>query len=144
MAQKNNLTRNASGLYLRNLGWKRSRTGYTQHKFYLGRDETAATMVSQRLEELWSQVEARWERESKSLPATNTADSGTMNLETTSSGHAVVVISGLPQTEREDRPVWDATSLAIAEAIRSGKPVAHVELPAYLKAQLPESPFIGL
>lgn len=143
MAQKSNLTRNARGLFLRNLGWKRSGAGYTQHKFYLGRDESTATLVSLRLEELWKQVEDRWEREIQSQSTVN-AIAGTASLETTSSGHSVFVISGLPKCDREDRPIWDATSLAIAEAIRSGKPVAHVDLPSHLKAHLPESPFIGL
>ncbi|CAN5586058.1 hypothetical protein BH11PLA2_BH11PLA2_46020 [soil metagenome] len=144
MAQKSNLTRNASGLFLRNLGWKRTRSGYTQHKFYLGRDESIAMLASLRLEELWKQIETRWERETKSLQPTMNTLAGTSSLETTSSGHTVLMISGLPETEREDRPVWDATSLVIAEAVRSGKPVAHVELPSYLKAHLPESHFIGL
>ena len=47
---ENTLTRNASGLFLRNPGSKRTPTGYAQHKFYLGRDESAAAMVSLRLE----------------------------------------------------------------------------------------------
>jgi hypothetical protein len=35
MARKKDLCRASNGLFVRNLGWKQSLTGYSQHKFYL-------------------------------------------------------------------------------------------------------------
>src|SRR5262249_7470126 len=63
MARKSALCRASNGLFVRNLGWKRTPTGFAQHKFYLGRDEPAAGLASLRLERLWEQVCKRWERE---------------------------------------------------------------------------------
>lgn len=63
MATKKTLCRSANGAFVRNLGWKRTPTGYAQHKFHLGRDESAATLANLRLEHLWQQVVQRWERE---------------------------------------------------------------------------------
>ena len=65
MAKKKALCRASRGLYVRNLGWKRTPDGYAQHKFYLGRDEAKATFASLRLEQLRDQVNRRWERENK-------------------------------------------------------------------------------
>ena len=59
----------ATGNYERLLGWKQDLDGENlrQHKFYLGKDKTAATIANQRLEKLWAIVEkeagdstARW------------------------------------------------------------------------------------
>ena len=49
----------ATGNYERLLGWKRDREDDNprQHKFYLGKDKTAATIANQRLEKLWAIVE---------------------------------------------------------------------------------------
>ena len=113
MAKKKSVSITAAGTFVRNLGWKRSDTGYLQHKFHLGRDEAKATLASLRLEHLWAQVVKRWEREnSYSLEPTN-------------------------------RPVWDATTLLIADAVRKGESVAHVPLPVPYSAMIPESPLIG-
>lgn len=68
MARKTGLFRSASGLYIRNLGWKATPNGYAQHKFYLGRDPDKADLASRRLEQLWKQVEDRWQRENAGLP----------------------------------------------------------------------------
>ena len=60
---KEKLTRDASGQYRRDLGWKPGRDGgYTQHRFYLGRDLKRAQRLVRRLEVLWEQVVARWEQ----------------------------------------------------------------------------------
>ncbi|HEV3261632.1 MAG TPA: hypothetical protein VG013_32580, partial [Gemmataceae bacterium] len=59
-----NLTVDArTGLYRRDLGWKVGRNGgYTQHRFYLGRDKHQAQIACARLEALWANMEARWEK----------------------------------------------------------------------------------
>src|SRR5207302_945708 len=60
---KGKLTRDASGQYRRDLGWKPGRNGgYVQHRFYLGRDLKRAQRLVHRLEALWDQIEARWEQ----------------------------------------------------------------------------------
>src|SRR4051794_22103358 len=113
MAKKKELCKASNGLFVRNLGWKRTPTGYAQHKFYLGRDEASATRASLRLEQLWGQVVKRWEREK-----------GTELYPT-------------------DRPVWDEVTLAVAEAVRNEEPVARVSLPLPFSAMTPESPLVG-
>src|SRR5262245_66090227 len=113
MAKKKALCRASNGLYVRNLGWKRTPGGYAQHKFYLGREETKATLASLRLEQLWEQVSRRWEREKQ---------------------------TDLSPT---DRPVWDEVTLAIAEAIRNGDAVAQIPLPLPFSAMIPESPLLA-
>ena len=59
-ATKNTLGRDKRGLFVRNLGWKRTAKGYAQQKFYLGRDEAQAEIASRKLEQLWEAVCARW------------------------------------------------------------------------------------
>src|SRR4051794_14032758 len=110
MAKKKALCRASNGLFVRNLGWKRSAAGYAQHKFYLGRDESQALLASLRLEQLWDQVSRRWERENPT------------------------------ELYPTDRPVWDAVTLAIADAIRNGDAVARIPLPLPFSAMIPESP----
>jgi len=36
MTRKTKLCKASNGLFVRNIGWKRTSTGYAQHKFYLG------------------------------------------------------------------------------------------------------------
>ena len=62
MAIKKTLCRAASGAFVRNIGWKRTASGYSQHKFHLGRDEVKATLANLRVEQLWREVAGRWER----------------------------------------------------------------------------------
>jgi integrase len=114
MAKKKDLCRSSNGIFVRNLGWKVSTEGkYLQHKFYLGRDDSAAKLASLRLERLWEQVTRRWqERGSESLYPT-------------------------------DRAVWDEVTLTIAEAVRLGKSEVRVPLQNPESAMIPESPFIG-
>ena len=114
MAKKKELCRSSNGTFVRNLGWKLSSEGkYLQHKFYLGRDDSAAKLASLRLERLWEQVTRRWqERGNETLHQT-------------------------------DRPVWDAVTLTIAEAVRLGKSEVHVPLQIPESVMKPESPFIG-
>lgn len=62
MAPKKELCRDRRGLFVRNIGWKRTASGYTQQKFYLGRDEQAAKIAALKLEQLWDAIRRRWER----------------------------------------------------------------------------------
>jgi len=63
--QEKELCRASNGLFVRNLGWKQTPAGYAQHKFYLGRDESKAMLAGLKLEQLWGQVEKRWERDNR-------------------------------------------------------------------------------
>lgn len=114
MASKKTLCRVASGAFVRNIGWKRTASGYAQHKFHLGRDEAKATLANLRLEQLWREVVGCWERENSD------------------------------QLTPTDRPVWDEVTLAVAEAVRKGERVARVPLPVSYSAMVPESPRRGL
>lgn len=113
MAKKRDLCRAASGAFVRNLGRKVTPGGYAQHKFHLGREETKATVANLRLELLWQEVCKRWEREND---------------------------YALHPT---DQPVWDDVTLAVAEAVRTGEPVAKIDLPLPFSAMVPESPLTG-
>ena len=114
MGLQRDLGRADSGLYFRNLGKKLTAMGkYSQHKFYLGRDELKARAAASRLEMLWKQVCVRWE--------------GDHHFEMA------------PTKE----PVWDVTTLTIADAIRSGETIARVQHPSYLSAFVPECPFLA-
>ncbi|HVK11500.1 MAG TPA: hypothetical protein VM597_22205 [Gemmataceae bacterium] len=113
MASKKTLCRVASGAFVRNIGWKRTASGYAQHKFHLGRDEAKATLANLRLEQLWREVVGCWERENSD------------------------------QLTPTDRPVWDEVTLAVAEAVRKGERVAKVPLPVPYSAMVPESPLVG-
>lgn len=104
MAKKKQLTRTASGTYVRNLGWKRNGLGYSQHKFHLGRDEVKATLANLRLEQLWDEVSKRWARDNDT------------------------------ELYPTDRPVWDEFTLPMAEAVRKGEPVAKVPTPTFYLA----------
>ncbi|MCY2994551.1 MAG: helix-turn-helix domain containing protein [Planctomycetota bacterium] len=128
MAKKKELGRASNGLFFRNLGCKRTEAGYAQQKFYLGRDESKATVANLRLEELWEQVTSRWQRE-KSVYA-NRERKGSkpqlvpVSIRSPATGKAVdqgmmVLTVGLPDEDPcGERPVWDETTLAIADAIR--------------------------
>src|SRR5258708_3411585 len=159
MARKKDLCRNSSGLFVRNLGWKQTPAGYTQHKFYLGRDEPKAKVASVRLEQLWLQVCAQWQRlygddrdrrdgmpaaqvevlRSGSIPGEGRTTSfvpgspaGPSPLsEDLGAGHLTVVIRGVlePPPDGPDRPVWDSVTLSIAQAICDGASVAAVPPP---------------
>jgi hypothetical protein len=114
MKKVKGLCRADSGLFVRNLGKKITPAGkYAQHKFYLGRDETMAHAASGRLELLWEQVCKRWEHQKD--------------------------VEQHPTSE----PVWDATTLEVANAIRNGDAVARVTLPMPLSAFIPDSPFVA-
>jgi hypothetical protein len=138
MARKKELCKAANGLFMRSIGWKATATGgYAQHKFYLGRDEDAARLAGLRLEKLWEEVCARWEREQVEVTASS-AVSGRQFIfdgETFCEVPASLPISG--------RPVWDETTLAIAEAVRLGESVARVSLPLPFSVMVPESPLIA-
>jgi hypothetical protein len=56
MARKSKICQAANGLFVRNIGWKATTSGYAQHKFYLGRDQQQAQIISLMLERLWERV----------------------------------------------------------------------------------------
>lgn len=60
---KENLTRDASGQYRRELDWKKTGTGYAQLRFCLGRDRHVAAIAVARLEKLYHDIETQWERD---------------------------------------------------------------------------------
>lgn len=156
MAKKSDLCRDKRGLYVRNLGWTQTASGrYSQVKFYLGRDEATAKIASLKLEQLWDVVCRRWKAETpvkiKTVPGSNSAyvKSGATDLVTglkqLSTGAAAVVSVGAPEIEcvREGKPVWEQVSLAIAEAIRNGEPIARVPVPKQLEQFGSKSPSVG-
>jgi hypothetical protein len=115
MGKRTGLCRSAKGLFVRNLGWKMTPDGkYVQHKFYLGRDEQRAQYANLRLEQLWEQACKRWSRENAR------------------------------ELQPLSQPMWNETTLEIAEAIRNGELVAFVSLPRpVMSVMIPESPLIG-
>jgi hypothetical protein len=84
-----------------------------------------ADLASRRLEQLWQQVEKRWERENAGLPPPSSPGWQLSDGAGVTTLHAV----GLAYMRTSDRPVWDETTLAIAEAVRQGLPVARLALP---------------
>lgn len=60
MAKSKSLCRAANGIFVRNIGWKQTASGFAQHKFYLGRDEHQARVASLRLEQLWDEIVRFW------------------------------------------------------------------------------------
>jgi hypothetical protein len=84
----------------------------TQKRFYLGRDQSVATATVARLEQLWGCVEQRFEMD----PLLRWWDRDRQTL----------------WDVELDRPYWDAVTLEIAEAIRTGQPLARVHVPDYL------------
>jgi hypothetical protein len=155
MSRKKKVCKASSGLFVRNIGWKRTPRGYVQHKFYLGRDEAKAELAGRRLEQLWEQVTRCWERDSHLSPRCpvhtyvglrlpdllpDLPEGEACKFVPTSSSGLVPVTA---PSEAGDRPVWTDVTLAIAEAIRIGEPVALVPLPVPLSALAPESPHIS-
>ena len=60
---RDKITLDASGQYRRDLGWKPGKGGgYTQRRFYLGRDPKHAERLCRKLEVLWEDILARYER----------------------------------------------------------------------------------
>jgi hypothetical protein len=153
MARKTKLCKASNGLFMRNIGWKRTGTGYAQHKFYLGRDATKAELASRRLEQPWQEVCQRWQREAQdrvggpvvlqaavelpAIQAEQPGDAGTF-------GPRPVTTPSMLADRREpgDRPTWTEVTLALAEAVRNGEAVARVPLPLPLSAMVPQSPLI--
>ena len=60
---RDKITLDASGQYRRDLGWKPGKNGgFTQRRFYLGRDPKHAERLCRKLEVLWEDILARFER----------------------------------------------------------------------------------
>ena len=154
MGRKKDLGRASNGLYFRNLGWKQTEKGYAQQKFYLGRDESKAKLANLRLEQLWQQVTRIWERDIGPPPANEKDRPGPKLVElgqelvrgkvqlTTPGASAVVSIGTRHVDVFGDRPVWDEVTLAIADAVRNGDPVARIPLPRDLAVLPPEHPLV--
>lgn len=153
---KNSLCRDKRGLFVRNLGWKLTASGgYSQEKFYLGRDEARAKIASLKLEQLWKAVCARWEASNppkphrKPDPSSQSLVNGLVPAsicdDTQRVGFTNVVTIGVGEIEyvREGKPIWDDVTLAIADAIRSCEPVARVPVPKQLGQFGLESPSVG-
>jgi len=133
MANTNKLSRDKQGRYYRQLGWKRTRNGYTQPKFYLGRDVTKASIAVLKLQQLWETVCRRWE--AANLPTMQPKpDADMQSLVKDSNGAKAVVSLGVAEVEyvRDGKPVWDEVSFVIANAIRNGEAVARVSVPEHL------------
>lgn len=156
MARKTELSQSASGVYYRNVGWKRTPGGYAQHKFYLGRDEHHARVANGRLEQLWEQVCERWGRRPDVLfpktgrtvlvefgapPAIGTSPPGpTQPFREVALGDSpgptpgktyglMIYGDGGPPPGPRVRPVWDAVTLALAGAVRDGAAEARMPVP---------------
>jgi len=151
---RKDLGRASNGLYFRNLGWKKTDSGYAQQKFYLGRDESKAKLANLRLEQLWQQVTRRWERDIGPPPANEKDWPGPRLVELKQEpllGKAALMAHSLGSIVSigvrhidifGDRPVWDETTLAIADAVRKGDLVAHIPLPRDLAILPPEHPLV--
>ena len=153
MATKKEIGRDSKGRYFRNLGWKKTEKGYAQQKFYLGRDESKAKLANLRLEQLWQQITRIWERDIGSPPANEEdmppptfvsfpGEPAPGNLQLASTFRATVSIGFRKSDLDGDRPVWDEVTLAIADAIRNGEPVARIPLPFDLAVLPPEHPLV--
>ena len=153
MAKKDKLCMASSGLFVRNIGWKRTTGGYAQHKFYLGRDEAKAELAGRRLEQLWKEVRLRWERESRGRVDGPVALHYMAELPTILTEQEVEKGATPPTTtpspmgltdvwEVGDRAVWTDVTLAIADAVRNGEAVARMPLPLPMSAMVPDSPHI--
>ncbi|HAH45764.1 MAG TPA: hypothetical protein DCM07_13095, partial [Planctomycetaceae bacterium] len=150
MAQKKELCRSKNGLFVRNLGWKKTPKGYSQKKFYLGREEPQAKIASLKLEQLWNAACRRWEASTLPTPQLSskpnprhkitTETISTPNRQLTAI-HSIGV--GELEFERPGKPVWDEVSLTIAEAIRNGEATVRVPLPRQLGQSGLAPPSIG-
>ena len=154
MARKRELCRAANGQFVRNLGWKPTPKGFTQVKFYLGRDENAAVIAAKRLETLWDAVAARWQRmqpERRMAPQRRRQPHVNSGFGWGPDGRLGTVKSVVrfgvaddSDSIADDRPVWDTTTLEIADAVRRGEAVALVSIPKELSVFKVESGVLGV
>ena len=153
MARIRTLCKAANDQFIRNLGWKRTPRGYGQQKFYLGRNEEAAKLANMRLEKLWAEVTARWQRaqpERRAAPRRRMQPLVSQGF-SLGSDYKPVAMRSLTRfgvlddrdTIDDDRPVWDATTLEMADAIRRGEAVALVSVPDSLSAYRADSCLLG-
>src|SRR4051794_17371213 len=117
MAKKDEPTRDARGMYRRDIGWKPDgKGGYTQHRFYLGRDRDDALLRSLQLERVWVGVEKRWERVGQPRE-------GSPRVYWRLNGNRVYCEGGrstwlMPTTPR---PAWDDVTLQVAQSVARGE-----------------------
>lgn len=150
MAKKKELCRDKKGLFVRNLGWRKTPSGYSQKKFYLGRQEPQARIASLKLEQLWDAVCRRWEAATPPTPRLSSKPNPRHKITTetisTPNGPLTALHSigvGELDFERPGKPIWDEVSLTIAEAIRNGEATVRVPLPRQLGQSGLTSPSIG-
>jgi hypothetical protein len=82
--------------------------GFTQPKFYLGRDLSKATLANLRLEQLWEQVKNRWVRDNE-IPVFDEDRQEWI------------------RHRESEQPIWDEVTLTIAQAIIKGETTAHIK-----------------
>lgn len=93
-------------------------------RFLLGTDESAAELAVRRLEKLWSEVEADFERRQNHARITQHLGTSTIEVEPIT-GALIENTVGVLETG----PIWEPHTLAMAEVIRKGGNEIHV-LPA--------------
>jgi hypothetical protein len=125
MARKDEPTRDARGMYRRDIGYKSDGKGrYSQHRFYLGRNRDEALLRSLQLEKVWKCVETRWEREGQPREGRPRVcwglEGGRLRVE----GRRLT--RPMPTTPRV---VWDDVSLQIAQAVARGEAMVRLTLP---------------
>ena len=122
-------TRGSNGLYRRDIGWKpNGKGGYSQHRFYLGRDRADAIIRGIQLERCWEGVERRWERlRTKARERERDREAGcgwdhpsAAAWPNDSESRALVA---------SDRPFWDETTLALAQAVVRGETAVRLATP---------------
>lgn len=104
------VAKDASGTFVRNIGWKQKGDGYVNHRFYLGKESTGVTLAEAqirvvRLEQCWGAVETRWQ-----------------------------------QDRLTPRPVWDEFTLQIGSAVAKGETIVTVSPPADVLADGNDDP----
>ena len=136
IARKKSLCRASNGLFVRNIGWKKTTGGYAQHKFYLGREEQKAMLASLRLEQLWEQVSSWWEALDPVEKDTDRPvwDELTLTIaEAVRNGEAIARVP-LPPDLRESPEDGVGVSLWLDD-IRKSYPVVQIELASEKAAQ---------
>ncbi len=87
----------SSDNYKRDLGWKVRDGQCVQHRFYVGKDQTAVLRRVERHEHLWAAIEAAWKEQRQSGV-------------------------GSPLHLGDERPVWNTFTLVVAMAWPVGMP----------------------
>lgn len=115
----------SNGRYRRSIGKVLDSEGKSSPKrFLLGTDESAAELANRRLEKLWSEVEADFQRRQNHARITQHLGSSMIEIEPITGALIETPIAVLMTG-----PIWEPHTLAMAEVIRKGGNEIHV-LPA--------------